>query len=61
MKKTLLDRYKGCLVGLAVGDALGTTLEFLEKEDLEKGYTHKNIIGMGKLNLPKGDYTDDPK
>ena len=23
-----LDRYKGCLIGLAVGDALGTTLEF---------------------------------
>jgi ADP-ribosyl-[dinitrogen reductase] hydrolase len=23
-----LDRYKGCLIGLAVGDALGITLEF---------------------------------
>jgi len=22
------DRYRGCLIGLAVGDALGTTLEF---------------------------------
>jgi ADP-ribosyl-[dinitrogen reductase] hydrolase len=24
----LHDRYPGCLLGLAVGDALGTTLEF---------------------------------
>ncbi len=22
------ERYRGCLLGLAVGDALGTTLEF---------------------------------
>ena len=25
---TTLDRYRGCLLGLAAGDALGTTLEF---------------------------------
>lgn len=25
---TLLERYLGSLIGLAVGDALGTTLEF---------------------------------
>jgi ADP-ribosyl-[dinitrogen reductase] hydrolase len=24
----LRERYRGCLLGLAVGDALGTTLEF---------------------------------
>jgi hypothetical protein len=24
----LIDRYRGCLLGLAVGDALGTALEF---------------------------------
>ena len=23
-----IDRYRGCLLGLATGDALGTTLEF---------------------------------
>ena len=27
-QKKLNDRYFGCLLGLAVGDALGTTLEF---------------------------------
>lgn len=24
----LIERYRGCLLGLAVGDAVGTTLEF---------------------------------
>ena len=28
MKISLNDRYQGTLLGLAVGDALGTTLEF---------------------------------
>jgi ADP-ribosylglycohydrolase len=29
MKTNLdIDRFRGCLLGLAVGDALGTTLEF---------------------------------
>jgi ADP-ribosyl-[dinitrogen reductase] hydrolase len=26
----LIDRYKGCLAGLAIGDAVGTTVEFLQ-------------------------------
>jgi ADP-ribosylglycohydrolase len=28
----LEDRARGCLLGLAVGDALGTTLEFLSRD-----------------------------
>ena len=28
MKESRLDRFRGCLVGLAVGDALGTSVEF---------------------------------
>ena len=28
MTKKDLDRYRGCLLGLAVGDAIGTTVEF---------------------------------
>ena len=56
--KIMIDKYKGTLLGLAIGDALGTTLEFLEKEDLD-GKLHTEIIGLGKLNLNKGDWTDD--
>ncbi|MFC1695218.1 ADP-ribosylglycohydrolase family protein, partial [Pseudomonadota bacterium] len=28
MADTSLDRFRGCLLGLAVGDAVGTTVEF---------------------------------
>jgi ADP-ribosyl-[dinitrogen reductase] hydrolase len=51
-----LSRYRGCLLGLAVGDALGTTLElpppgtFTPIDDL---------IGGGPFNLKPGQWTDD--
>jgi ADP-ribosyl-[dinitrogen reductase] hydrolase len=52
----LIDRYKGCLVGLAVGDALGTTLEF-EAPGSFKPIT--DIVGGGPFNLKSGEWTDD--
>ena len=53
---TTLSRYKGSLLGLAVGDALGTTLEFKEPG------TFSPITGMmggGPFNLEAGEWTDD--
>src|SRR5262249_10314241 len=50
------DRYLGCLLGLAVGDALGTTLEF------EKPGTFSlisDMIGGGPFDLEPGQWTDD--
>ena len=52
----LADRYRGCLLGLAIGDALGTTLEFQERPQDE---LHTEIIGGGVFNLKKGEWTDD--
>ena len=49
-------RYQGCLLGLAVGDALGTTLEF------KKPGSFKPIIdltGGGPFSLEAGQWTDD--
>lgn len=52
-----LDQAKGMFVGLAVGDALGTTLEFSIPR---KGDSlHTEIIGEGPFNLPPGTFTDD--
>ena len=31
MNSKILNRFRGCLVGLAVGDAIGTTVEFKER------------------------------
>ena len=51
-----LDRYKGSLVGLAIGDALGTTLEFKPPGT----FTPINdMIGGGPFGLNPGQWTDD--
>lgn len=51
-----LDRYQGCLLGLAVGDALGTTLEF-ERPGTFAPIT--DMIGGGPFDLQAGQWTDD--
>ncbi len=54
------EKVKGGFFGLAVGDALGATVEFMNKEEIEKEYgVHREIIGGGWLNLAKGETTDD--
>ncbi len=57
----LLDRFQGCLVGLAVGDALGGPLEFLIPAEIRErhgGYV-RDMVGGGWLHLRPGEYTDD--
>jgi ADP-ribosyl-[dinitrogen reductase] hydrolase len=55
-KLVLCDRYRGALVGLAVGDALGTTLEF-KAPGTFKPIT--DMIGGGPFGLQSGQWTDD--
>ena len=43
-------------MGLAIGDALGTTLEFAPRNDQN---THKELIGGGPFDMPPGGWTDD--
>lgn len=50
------DRAVGSLVGLAVGDALGTTLEFCER-DSRPPVTE--MVGKGPFRLQPGEWTDD--
>lgn len=51
------DRNAGCLLGLACGDAVGTTLEFRPKGSFPPN--HKDMIGGGPFNLKAGEWTDD--
>ncbi|MFH5927481.1 ADP-ribosylglycohydrolase family protein [Roseomonas xinghualingensis] len=50
------DRARGALVGLAVGDALGTTLEFSERDEHPH---HAEMTGGGPFRLKPGQWTDD--
>jgi ADP-ribosyl-[dinitrogen reductase] hydrolase len=57
------DRARGALLGLAVGDALGTTLEFKELQAppfprLAAG-PHREVIGGGPFHVAAGQVTDD--
>ncbi|WP_234024904.1 ADP-ribosylglycohydrolase family protein [Tsuneonella amylolytica] len=52
----LQDRALGALLGLAVGDALGTTLEFKARDSYEPLTT---IVGGGPFRLKPGQWTDD--
>jgi ADP-ribosyl-[dinitrogen reductase] hydrolase len=51
-----VDRYRGCLLGLAAGDALGTTLEFKPPGSLQP---ITDICGGGPFSLKPGQWTDD--
>ena len=51
-----IERYRGSLLGLAVGDALGTTLEFCRPGT----FTPLNdMVGGGPFQLQPGEWTDD--
>ncbi|GHO61571.1 ADP-ribosylglycohydrolase [Ktedonobacter sp. SOSP1-52] len=52
----LIERYRGSLVGLAVGDALGTSLEFLQPGSFTP---IDDMIGGGAFRLKPGEWTDD--
>jgi ADP-ribosylglycohydrolase len=52
----MINRYRGCLLGLAVGDALGTTLEFKPPGSFTP---ITDMIGGGPFNLKPGQWTDD--
>ena len=52
----LLDRYRGALLGLAAGDALGTTLEFRPPGTFDP---IDDMNGGGPFHLRPGEWTDD--
>jgi ADP-ribosyl-[dinitrogen reductase] hydrolase len=52
----LIDRFRGCLLGLAVGDALGTSLEFQPRDTFPP---LTDMIGGGPFDLQPGEWTDD--
>ena len=58
------EHARGAYLGLAVGDALGATVEFLSPGEIRHKFAkqsgvHKNILGGGWLNLKPGQITDD--
>jgi len=54
------NRALGAFFGLAVGDALGATVEFMSPAEINARYgVHHQILGGGWLHLKPGAVTDD--
>ena len=53
-------RAQAAYLGLALGDALGATVEFMTPREIHSRYgVHRDIIGGGWLRLRPGQVTDD--
>lgn len=53
---TPLNRARGALLGLAIGDAIGTTVEFRTRDSFEPV---TDMVGGGAFHLKPGQWTDD--
>jgi ADP-ribosyl-[dinitrogen reductase] hydrolase len=54
------DRARGAFLGLALGDALGATVEFMLPGEIRAAHgVHREIVGGGWLRLRAGAVTDD--
>lgn len=53
---TIFNKFRGALLGLACGDAVGTSVEFRKRGSFSPV---TDMQGGGPFNLPKGYWTDD--
>ncbi|MHC4136638.1 MAG: ADP-ribosylglycohydrolase family protein [Planctomycetota bacterium] len=56
MAVSIEARYRGCLIGLACGDAVGTTVEFQPRGTFARV---TDMVGGGPFHLEPGQWTDD--
>ena len=60
MSERFLARAEAAYLGLALGDALGATVEFLTPREISYQYgVHREIRGGGWLGIKPGQVTDD--
>jgi ADP-ribosyl-[dinitrogen reductase] hydrolase len=58
--KQIEERAKSAFLGVAIGDALGATTEFMTPLEIRAKFgVHKKIVGGGWLYLKAGKVTDD--
>jgi ADP-ribosyl-[dinitrogen reductase] hydrolase len=56
----VLDRARAAFLGLALGDALGATVEFMTPGEIQAAHgLHRELVGGGWLRLRPGAVTDD--
>ena len=56
----MISKYQGCLLGLAIGDALGAPVEFLSLQEIKMRYGRDGITDFHEWRgFKPGSYTDD--
>lgn len=54
------NRARGAFIGMAIGDAMGATVEFMTSSEIAAKYgVFRDIVGGGWLRLKPGQVTDD--
>ncbi|MFW9955518.1 MAG: ADP-ribosylglycohydrolase family protein [Candidatus Thorarchaeota archaeon] len=58
--ENLRNRYEGCMLGLAIGDAVGAATEFLTFDEIRIRFPPNGVEGFHSFRgLRAGSYTDD--
>lgn len=58
-EEEILDRFKGCFIGGAVGDALGAPIEFMSMEQIKQTFGECGLTDYAPSYGRKGAITDD--
>ena len=59
MKKLSIEHYTGCLLGGAIGDALGAPVEFMDINQIRSRYGSPGIRDFVEFPGNEGEFTDD--
>jgi ADP-ribosylglycohydrolase len=59
IRRTVQGRFVGCLLGGAVGDALGAPVEFMKRTEIVRRFGHKGITQYAPAYGGAGTITDD--
>jgi ADP-ribosyl-[dinitrogen reductase] hydrolase len=57
--KRTIEHFKGCILGGAIGDALGAPIEFMSIDQIRSTFGHKGLTGYSEAYGRKGSITDD--
>jgi len=59
MKKVTSDKYTGCMLGGAIGDALGAPVEFMGLREIRSRYGRNGVTDYVEYQNNCGQFTDD--
>ncbi len=57
--KRTIEHYKGCLIGGAIGDAMGAPIEFMSIDQIKSTFGHDGLTNYSQAYGRLGAFTDD--